>query len=347
MFPQLSDTQFVQTIHPEFTSEIHPWGWDKAIMKYISTHIDEDYDGNKSISFLLPNHIKSEKIRDLSHRKTAIKAHNFIQANTNEVHIISLPGIVLSTIDEVKEFVKNNSSVVFKAPWSGSGKGLCWIKKQLSKSQLEWCSKIIDKQGCIIGEKAYHVVQNFAMLFSCKNNESSFAGYSLFETEKGTYRSNLLLNNDQIFNLLTQQLVDPELLDAVQQHMKQFIKTEISPFYSGILGVDMFVYEEDNRIKLHPCVEINLRMTMGAVARTFYDRFVHPDAQGSFQMEYFPEKQTLWNDHQQRLHDLPLIVENGKIISGYLSLSNIHPNAHYRLKVEIHKNSASELQETE
>ncbi len=347
LFPQLTNIDFVQTIQPELISEIHPWGWDKAIIKYISTHIDEDYDGNKSISFLLPDDIKSEKIRDLSHRKTAINAHRFLLYNIKERDFCSNPAVIISSANEVIDFTDLHSNVVFKAPWSGSGKGLFWMKKQLSKSQLEWCSKIIDKQESIIGEKAYHVVQNFAMLFSCKNKETSFAGYSLFETEKGTYRSNLLLNNDQIFNLLTQKWINPEVLEAVQLHLKQFIETEISPFYSGILGVDMFVYEENNRIKLHPCVEINLRMTMGAVARTFYDRFVQPETQGYFQMEYFPEKQTLWNNHLQRLHDLPLIVEKGKIISGYLSLSNVHPNAHYRLKVEIYKNSVSELREAE
>ena len=39
LFPQLSDIDFIQTFQPELTSEIHPWGWDKAIVKHISIHI--------------------------------------------------------------------------------------------------------------------------------------------------------------------------------------------------------------------------------------------------------------------------------------------------------------------
>jgi len=347
LFPRLSNIDFVQTIHPELTSEIHPWGWDKAILKYISTHLESEFTETNNVSVLLPGLNQLDKIRWLSHRKTAINANRFLLYNIKEPDFCSNPAVIISSANEVLDFTNLHSNVVFKAPWSGSGKGLCWIKKQLSKSQLEWCSKIIDKQGCIIGEKAYHVVQNFAMLFTCSHTDTSFAGYSLFETEKGTYRSNLLQSDKHIYNLLTQKWINSEVLEAVQQHLKQFIETEISPFYSGILGVDMFVYEENNRIKLHPCVEINLRMTMGAVARIFYDRFVHTDAYGRFFIEYFPDKKTLWNDHLQRLQDLPLIVEKGKIISGYLSLSNVHPNAHYRLKVEIHKNSVSEGREAE
>lgn len=34
--------------------------------------------------------------------------------------------------------------------------------------------------------------------------------------------------------------------------------------------------------RIHPCVEINLRMNMGVVARFLYDRYVRSDSTGRF-----------------------------------------------------------------
>lgn len=36
--------------------------------------------------------------------------------------------------------------------------------------------------------------------------------------------------------------------------------------YAGPLGIDMMVVRQDDTLLLHPCVEMNLRATMGHVA---------------------------------------------------------------------------------
>ena len=49
----------------------------------------------------------------------------------------------------------------------------------------------------------------------------------------------------------------------------------MAPFYDGPLGIDMLVTSERN---IHPCVEINLRDTMGRVAIDIQQRIISEDA---------------------------------------------------------------------
>ena len=46
-----------------------------------------------------------------------------------------------------------------------------------------------------------------------------------------------------------------------------FLAGRFSGRYCGYVGVDMFVYESDGGFRLAPCVEMNVRMTMGLLAR--------------------------------------------------------------------------------
>ena len=51
--------------------------------------------------------------------------------------------------------------------------------------------------------------------------------------------------------------------------------------------------DKEDGYRVHPCVEINMRMNMGVVARLFYDRFVAPGSKGCFAVEYVPDNETL------------------------------------------------------
>lgn len=48
--------------------------------------------------------------------------------------------------------------------------------------------------------------------------------------------------------------------------------------YAGYLGVDMMIcrFALLPEFRIHPCVEINLRMNMGLVSRMLYDRMYDP-----------------------------------------------------------------------
>jgi len=333
LFPQLNSIFVTNNPDSAEISSVQPWGWDKAIVKRL-TNINKDENSCDPIAGLCPNENQLAQIIRLSHRAMAVDALNFLRSCI-ESDLFPPPATILTDTTQVKQFTHAHQPLILKAPWSGSGKGLSWIRAGLTESHRGWCHNIIDKQGSVIAETAYDVLQDFALLFTCENGRCSFAGYSLFETEKGIYRSNILMSNEAIFSYLTQKYFQPELLATVQCHLQQFIESKIAAHYSGMLGVDMFAFRENDTVKLHPCVEINLRMTMGCVARIFYDKFVQQEAIGRFYIDHMSSKKALFANHNSKYHSMPLQIENGRIQSGYFSLTPVTEQSLYRVSIEI------------
>ncbi|MDR1544069.1 MAG: hypothetical protein LBS50_06640 [Prevotellaceae bacterium] len=315
----------VDTINFSEIKNIQAWGWNKSVCKnLISKGIDKN---------ILPNKEKLQRISELSHRKTAAEALNFLKKS---VKIDVEPAVELKTLVEIEVFAENFDETALKSPYSSSGKGVYFARKELSNSVLGWCKRTLKSQGCVLAEKRYNVVQNFAMEFKVTDNQANFVGYSLFETNGKTYTKNILLPDSEIENILA-KFISKELLNAVKQALIEFIKQKIVPDYNGFLGVDMFVYEENNRFFLNPCVEINLRATMGLVAHEFYKNFVKNGKKGVFAVDFFKNSADLIFNHQKCAQNSSPKFANHRLSSGYISLCPIFENTQYRIFVEIEK----------
>ena len=166
------------------------------------------------------------------------------------------------SLKEVDEFIQKYSSVYLKLPWSSSGRGVV-ASDFLEKRLLEqWVNGGLRRQGSIMGEKAVDRVVDFATEWKCENGSAIFLGLSLFQTSyDGRYKGNLNISQSEINDVLTSSspFFSPILIEA----QKKMLEEIISPFYSGPLGIDMMI---DRQGLIYPCVEINLRMTMGHVA---------------------------------------------------------------------------------
>jgi hypothetical protein len=81
--------------------------------------------------------------------------------------------------------------------------------------------------------------------------------------------------------------------------------------------------------KIHPCVEINLRMNMGIVSQIIYNTFIDPGSEGHYSVEYFKKEASALVFHEKMQREKPLIIENGKVVSGYLALTPVTPATHY------------------
>jgi len=86
---------------------------------------------------------------------------------------------------------------------------------------------------------------------------------------------------------------------------------------------------------VHPCVEINLRMNMGVVSRIFFDRFVCTDSCGRYIIEYYANKGEARLFHHEMKEKYPLIMEKGRIRSGYLSLTPVFEDTNYQIYVHL------------
>ena len=137
-----------------------------------------------------------------------------------------------------------------------------------------------------------------------------FIGYSLFETDKrGVYKENLLAADEAIEARIS-AYIPAETLRQVGRVLQVELAEVIGGSYQGYLGVDMMICRtKDGGYAIHPCVEINLRMNMGVVARLVYDNYV--------------------------CHGMPLCLENGKVKSGYLSLTPVEDSTAYQAYILI------------
>jgi len=309
----------------EQTDKISVWGWNKYIRKkLILSGIDKN---------ILPSDEYLQNIRELSHRKTASEAMFFLRREIATP--LPYPAEILKNITEIEHFAQKYYEIVLKSPYSSSGKGVYFSGKDLSNSVLGWCKKTVTQQGCVLGEKRFEVVKNFAMEFQVVDNQTNFVGYSLFETDGKIYRNNILTSDENIEKTISRCGIDLRVLNAVKQSLIKFFNQKIAQKYSGFLGVDMFVFQENGKKFLNPCVEINLRHTMGLVAHKFYKNFVLPNSEGIFSIDFYENSTELFQNHKQNFIDKPLIIKDNKIVNGYLSLCPVFENTNYRVRVEI------------
>ena len=177
--------------------------------------------------------------------------------------------IVSTSVSEIETFISANGSAVLKAPLSGSGKGICFVRERLSESDAGWCRRTLDKQGSVIVEQRFEIIKECAMLFECHHEGIDFIGYSLFESRNGAYSKNILASNEDIEDLIAGYIPRDTLID-IRENLTGILSDTLAGHYEGFLGVDQMISQTDSPVFI-PVSEINLRMTMGLIARNQYD----------------------------------------------------------------------------
>ena len=305
---------------------IMPWGWDPALVNYwLKNGVCETY---------LPDTNQLSSIRSLSGRQQCVK----VLAGFKGWNLVCGEASVCTTLDEVKNFLSIHTDVILKAPWSGSGRGLTRTSLGTWNANLEgWVRRIFRTQGFVMAEPIYNKVLDFAMEFHVNSlHQLSFVGYSLFETDShGNYKGNVLMSNKRIISKLT-PYVSAGLIERVKAQLLSSLSSLLGTEYTGYFGVDMMVCEVDGLYCIHPCVEINLRMNMGLVARFLYDDYMSNHTEGHFVVEHYTKDGEAL-EHDCRMRDLfPAIVESGRMHEGYFPLTPVTSATRYQCYVICH-----------
>ena len=303
---------------------VAPWGWSAQMRRRL-----KDMGVGEP---LLPTLQNLEHIRALSNRRVAI---NIMQALRSSG--IDTPDIPIYTTQpaEVAAFINSIPRSVIKAPWSGSGKGIAWGIGRVEVPVEHFYMGVIKRQGGVVCERYLDKVIDFAMEFSVQGGVVSFAGYSLFTCEGGSYSGNILAA-DTVIEAFLCEYISRDVLGNV----KRALISELSRLlafigYDGYLGVDMLIYCHNGTYRLNPCVELNLRMNMGAVSRLFYDKYVDDGAQGRFLVSFYKKKGDALAAHNDMQECYPLCVRQGRVLSGYMPLSPVTADSRYSAFVVI------------
>lgn len=252
---------WAQTSFHQQTQKIDVWGWDadvRARLRRIG--ISED---------LLPSDSELESIRQLSHRRTSATLLTQLTSGMLPTPLLIGEAIECTSMEELLAGINKWGHVVLKAPWSSSGRGIRFINGGMSVSEQGWAKNILRHQGSVMLEPYYNKVKDFGMEFySDGKGRIEYLGLSLFHTANGAYTGNLLATENRKRKEM-QRYLPIALLDEVQQAICNQLVSTIGTHYEGPFGIDMMIVsgvEPTRQFLLHPCVEINLRRTMGHVA---------------------------------------------------------------------------------
>ena len=232
-----------------------------------------------------------------------------------------------------------------------------------------WINALIKRHGYLTAEPFYDKVQDFAMEFCVREGQCRFIGYSLFNTNAhGRYESNLLMEDEKIEALLAQHIPHSalhEVRDWVIAHSHHIIPAEWDttrhPLY---FGIDMMVVRKadcqlstlkvraseqessllelfqraqpklnnavvNSQFRIHPCVEINLRLNMGIIAHEVRRELLAPGVEGRFHVTAFPSEEAAQQFHREYTEKHPPVYREGKMMSGYHPLTPLHPHTHH------------------
>ena len=149
-----------------------------------------------------------------------------------------------------------------------------------SANDLGRVRRLIGEQGGVEVEPVYEATADFALEFQAHADGSvSCIGLSLFATNaSGAYTGNL---------------VAAEALTDLKRTCERQLELLLGGRYVGPLGIDMMqtfrriasLYDdecEERSYHLHPCIEVNLRRTMGHVALKVAQRKLKPESLPEF-----------------------------------------------------------------
>ena len=109
------------------------------------------------------------------------------------------------------------------------------------------------------------------MLFECHHEGIDFIGYSLFESRNCAYSKNILASNEAIEDIIA-GYIPHATMTALRKDLTAILTDTLVGHYEGFLGVDQIICQTASPVFI-PVSEINLRMTMGLIARNRYDCF--------------------------------------------------------------------------
>lgn len=309
--------------------EVLLWGISPQAI-YFFNEIVEEYDLKLTIPEWSDNYL---------YLNSRLAAHDCQQVLIGEINEISekiLPQFY-TNLDDVDNAVNNTAyQLLAKAPYSSSGRGLLWLPETgLTRTERQILHGILKKQGSVSLEPVLNKQLDFAMEFMADGRGNvKFAGYSLFYTnKKGAYESNYLGSQASIEKQLTNK-IPLSLLNRIKERIGSLLKEKCGR-YKGCIGVDMLIYEELGCLKLHPCLEINMRYNMGYLSLKLFENYICPTSQGKFFIDFSPVECDIYRKHEKQQVEHPLILKDGRVRSGYLALCPVTESSKYRAYIIV------------
>ena len=260
-------------------TEIRPWGWDAALCHRLQIAGAPPH--------LLPTSDDLEFFRTLSSRASAVRLLEAVP------HDPICRNRWCESEEDIRQCLTDYGDAVIKAPWSCSGRGVFTTKDMSAEAVWSRARNILRRQGAVEIEPYYTKIEDLALIFEAdRTGRVTYLGLSRFLTAKdGGY-----IGNEVNAQHIGQTKVYGKDLRMLIDRYVETLQTMLMGRYCGVLGVDMMLIKnpaaeyvthetseqklgteeaalgtaeaalETAELILHPCIELNLRHTMGWVA---------------------------------------------------------------------------------
>ncbi|MBR5638122.1 MAG: hypothetical protein IKW83_00020 [Muribaculaceae bacterium] len=309
---------------------IMPWGWCLDLRRRLIK-----WGAN---SDNLPCKDEIDHLRGLSHRRVSALIHLRLKELLGK-QLCPAP-VELALDDDVLDFVRQHRNCFIKTPWSSSGRGIYHTIDGASPEFAQWCRGALKRQGSLLCEQALDKKMDLAVEFYCEKGKTSVRGYSLFETDSHSqYDHGVVTAKNELKSRITASY--PEF-DEVVAALNQVLDEMVAPHYEGWLGIDMLLYNtqctnfETNGVRpqsshfsigINPCVELNLRPTMGAITSVIGEKLISPGKTATFRIEQRSGAE--WAQKNEP------VIENHRLCSGTMCLTTPSDTALYRATLSV------------
>ncbi len=314
----------------KLTLEAFPWGLSPQSLHYFAR-----LKKKENINMDVPEWI--EKYKQLTGRQTAKIVFDLLKKEIKDLEFPETP-YFFNSLESLVTYKKTHTPpFILKTPFSSSGRGLLWVNT-INQKEVQWIEGSIRKQTEISIEMALNKTLDFAMEFESDGKGTVFyKGLSIFGTlDRGAYSGNVLGNESYRMSFLLNH-VNRQDLEKIKTSLEKILSEIYGKYYKGCIGVDMLLYSCNDKIRIHPCIEINMRQTMGMIALYLSKHYIFPTSTGHFIVDFNKNPEETYKKDLESKNEYPLVIKEGKIKSGYLSLCPVNKSTNYRAYILINK----------
>lgn len=264
-FPEVARSAHMVS-HFSSSDSLMPWGWAPELEPLFSHDAKFPYTreemrswGSRHLSLLLWRAVRQQSI------------NSFLETQEPIVH------------EGDSKVLPENGRWVVKEEFSSSGRGVHFCSNIEQLTQFFASLREGKQSQRYYIEPWYQLLEDRGYEF-IKNTDGTihYLGASAFVTKNGKYLGNQLLSPEELEGQWS-------LYDTTPSHEQyiSYLTNAIAQLpldgYTGLLGVDTAVYlGSDGNKYLLPCLEINMRPTMGHIALSLSKRYLQPYQSGYF-----------------------------------------------------------------
>jgi uncharacterized ferritin-like protein (DUF455 family) len=269
--PEYLPLEDLDRIKERKIQSFEPWGWSPAVEKIFAP-----FESQRVPSQWQPPEIRIEQHESIFSKTLANTLREKIGRNhVKTMRLKSLENIP-GVLAQLSPF-SPSETVVFKSPFSASGRGMIRIRHQAPDAKdLQWIATILKHHGEVLAEPWLKKFTDLSTHVDiAPDGTVKYIGVTRFWTDvRGQYRGHLVGRMmDELGPTVIQSWHrDGGWSETLKDTAMKVGEEAFQRGYFGPLGIDALIFRDDDGLQLRPLLEINPRWSMGRMALVLQQR---------------------------------------------------------------------------